>query len=134
LKKAGAEYVQFDEPFLALDLTQEEENGFRQVYSQFKKEFPHLKIILATYFEGLQDHLALAVSLPIHALHIDLVRCPEQLGDVLDTIPASLTLSLGIVDGRNIWKNNFSNSLRIIQQAINKIGRDRVMIAPSCSL
>lgn len=134
LKKAGAEYVQFDEPFLALDLTDEEKNAFKQVYSQLKKEFPHLKLILATYFEGLGDHLTLALSLPIHTLHIDLVRCPEQLDGVLEAIPASLTLSLGIIDGRNIWKNDFSNSLRMIKQAITQIGKDRVMIAPSCSL
>ncbi len=91
-------------------------------------------MIVATYFEGLNDNLSLAVSLPIDVLHIDLVRDPEQLDEVLSTIPDTLSLSLGIVDGRNIWKNDFEKSLQYIRKVINRIGSERVFIAPSCSL
>ncbi len=134
LKEQGAEWVQFDEPFLALDIDEKAKKAYQYVYAEIKKHFPQLKVLVATYFEGLKDNLALAVSLPVKALHIDLVRCPEQLDEVLSAIPAEMTLSLGVVDGRNIWKNDFEQSLVTIDKAVEKLGKDRVLIAPSCSL
>ena len=137
LKKLEAqhvEWVQFDEPFLAMDLTDKAKDAFTYVYKEIRKQFPHLKIIVASYFEGLKDNLTLATSLPVCTLHIDLVRCPEQLEEILTLIPDKMSLSLGVVDGRNIWKNDLQQSLEIITKAINKIGKERVLIAPSCSL
>lgn len=134
LKELGAKWVQFDEPFLAMDLTQDEKEAFKYVYAKINKKFPTLNILVATYFEGLRDNTALAVSLPVTALHIDLVRCPEQLEEVLNSLPQQLKLSLGVIDGRNIWKNDFKNSLDHINKAVQKIGEDRVIISPSCSL
>jgi 5-methyltetrahydropteroyltriglutamate--homocysteine methyltransferase len=117
-----------------MDLSETEKEAFRFAYAEIKRSFPELKTIIATYFGGLKDNLSLATSLPSCALHIDLVRAPEQLDEVLDKVPKHLTLSLGIVDGRNIWKNNYQHSLAMIQKAIKKIGREKLMIAPSCSL
>ena len=134
LKAYGAEWIQFDEPFLALDISDKAKEAYQYVYAEIRKQFPYLKILVATYFEGLKDNLTLALSLPVYALHIDLVRCPEQLDEVLNAIPEQLVLSLGIVDGRNIWKNDFEQSLAIIKKATDKIGSDRLLIAPSCSL
>ncbi|WP_342327451.1 5-methyltetrahydropteroyltriglutamate--homocysteine S-methyltransferase [Pedobacter sp. FW305-3-2-15-E-R2A2] len=134
LKAYGAEWIQFDEPFLALDINDKAKEAYQYVYAEIRKQFPYLKILVATYFEGLKDNLTLALSLPVYALHIDLVRCPEQLDEVLNAIPEQLVLSLGIVDGRNIWKNDFEQSLAIIKKATDKIGSDRILIAPSCSL
>ncbi|WP_265130497.1 5-methyltetrahydropteroyltriglutamate--homocysteine S-methyltransferase [Chryseobacterium oranimense] len=134
LEKHGANWIQFDEPFLGLDLTEKAKEIYQSVYAEIRKQFPDLKFILTTYFEGLKDNLSLAASLPADVLHIDLVRCPEQLEQVLQTIPQTLSLSLGIVDGRNIWKNDFEKSLAFIQTAVSTIGSDRVFIAPSCSL
>ncbi|QIY89737.1 5-methyltetrahydropteroyltriglutamate--homocysteine S-methyltransferase [Chryseobacterium gallinarum] len=134
LEAYGAEYVQFDEPFLALDLNEKTKETYQWVYGEIRKQFPNLKFIVTTYFEGLKDNLSLAVSLPADVLHIDLVRCPEQLDEVLQAIPGTLSLSLGIVDGRNIWKNDFEKSLALIKKAIHEIGPERVLIAPSCSL
>ena len=134
LKTHGAEWIQFDEPFLGLDISDKAKEVYKYVYAEIKKQFPHLKILVATYFEGLKDNLVLATSLPVKALHIDLVRCPEQLDSVLDAIPAHVILSLGVVDGRNIWKNDFEQSLIFIQKAVNKLGSERIFIAPSCSL
>ncbi|KQC00751.1 5-methyltetrahydropteroyltriglutamate--homocysteine S-methyltransferase [Pedobacter sp. Hv1] len=128
------EYVQFDEPFLTLDLTVKEQQAFTFVYKEIRKAFPHLKIILATYFEGLENNLALATTLPISILHIDLVRAPQQLNTVIEALNDQIILSLGLVDGRNIWKNDFEQSLNLIAQAIAQLGEDRVWIAPSCSL
>ncbi|MDN5478573.1 MAG: 5-methyltetrahydropteroyltriglutamate--homocysteine S-methyltransferase, partial [Chryseobacterium sp.] len=134
LENHGAEYIQFDEPFLALDLNEKAKKTYQLIYTEIRKQFPNLKFILATYFDGLKDNLSLAASLPVDVLHIDLVRAPEQLDEVLNTIPQTLSLSLGIVDGRNIWKNDFETSLQFIEKAIHAIGSERVFIAPSCSL
>ncbi|MEO3407467.1 5-methyltetrahydropteroyltriglutamate--homocysteine S-methyltransferase [Mucilaginibacter sp. CAU 1740] len=134
LKALGAEWIQFDEPFLALDIDEKTERVLKDTYKALKKEFPSIKIILATYFEKLGDNTALATSLPVDALHIDLVRAPQQLDEVIAHLPKTTILSLGVVDGRNIWKNDFVNSLGVIKKAIDKIGEDRVWIAPSCSL
>ncbi|KMQ59061.1 5-methyltetrahydropteroyltriglutamate--homocysteine methyltransferase [Chryseobacterium sp. BLS98] len=134
LESHGAGWIQLDEPFLGLDLTEKAKEIYQSAYAEIRKQFPDLKFILATYFEGLKDNLSLAASLPADVLHIDLVRCPEQLDEVLHTIPPTLSLSLGIVDGRNIWKNNFEKSLAFIEKAVNTIGSERVFIAPSCSL
>ncbi|MCT2564165.1 5-methyltetrahydropteroyltriglutamate--homocysteine S-methyltransferase [Chryseobacterium herbae] len=134
LENHGAQWIQFDEPFLGLDLTEKAKEIYQSVYSEIRNQFPELKIIVATYFEGLKDNLSLASSLPVDVLHIDLVRSPEQLDEVLNAIPQTLSLSLGIVDGRNIWKNDFERSLGFIEKAVNTIGSDRVFIAPSCSL
>ncbi|GEO23957.1 5-methyltetrahydropteroyltriglutamate--homocysteine S-methyltransferase [Cyclobacterium qasimii] len=134
LETNGADWVQFDEPFLGLDLNNKEKEAFQFVYQSIRKAFPKLKILLATYFEGLNDNIKLALSLPICALHLDLVRNPAQLEEILLQIPEKLSLSLGLVDGRNIWKNDFNKSLEVISKVINSIGKERIMLAPSCSL
>lgn len=134
LEDEGVEWVQFDEPCLALDLSDKAKEAFKYVYAEIKKQFPHLKTIITSYFEGLKDNLQLAVSLPVCALHIDLVRCAEQLDEVLNSLPENLTLSLGVVDGRNVWKNDLRQSLTLIYKAVSKIGPERIFIAPSCSL
>ncbi|MBB4805679.1 5-methyltetrahydropteroyltriglutamate--homocysteine methyltransferase [Chryseobacterium defluvii] len=134
LQNYGAQWIQFEESFLALDLNEKAKETYEWAYSEIRKQFPDLKFIVTTYFDGLKDNLSLAASLPVDVLHIDLVRCPEQLDEVLSIIPETLSLSLGIVDGRNIWKNDFERSLHFIEKAISKIGSERVFIAPSCSL
>ncbi|MEX2231077.1 MAG: 5-methyltetrahydropteroyltriglutamate--homocysteine S-methyltransferase [Cyclobacteriaceae bacterium] len=134
LDKLHVEWIQFDEPFLSLDLTEKQKKAFEYAYGEIKREFPHIKTILATYFEGLRDNTKLAVSLPVCALHVDLVRDKEQLEKLLPQIPDKLTLSLGVVDGRNIWKNDLAKSLVQIEKAMSIISRERIMIAPSCSL
>ncbi len=134
LEAQNVEWVQFDEPFLALDLSDQAKEAFRFVYAEINKQFPQLKTIVATYFEGLRDNLQLASSLTISALHIDLVRSPQQIDEVLNALPEDVSLSLGVVDGRNIWKNDFRKSLELINKAIDNIGQGRILIAPSCSL
>jgi len=134
LDSLGVEYIQFDEPFLTLDLSEKEKEAYNYTYKQIRKSFPKLKIILATYFEGLGNNLALTTSLPIDVLHVDLVRAPKQLDEIISTLNEKTILSVGIVDGRNIWKNDFENSLEIINSAVDKLGKERVWVAPSCSL
>ncbi len=136
LENLNVEWVQFDEPYLAMDLNQKEKDAFVYAYSEIKKQSPQLKTILANYFECYGDNLKTALSLPVHTLHLDLIRCPSQLDDIFNanSLSANTHLSLGVVDGRNIWKNDFQNSLELINKAVQKIGAERIMIAPSCSL
>ena len=132
LEEKGAEWIQIDEPFLALDLDDKQREAYEKAYEYLAQQ-SNLKILVATYFDGLKDNTPLALNLPVEAIHIDLVRCPEQLDEVLATLPADKQLSLGIVDGRNIWKNNIEQSLAIVKKAIDKLGKERVLISSSCS-
>ena len=134
LQDAGAIYVQIDEPFLVMDLDETTKEAYRKCYGAIRESLPGLKIILTTYFGGLADNAELAVNLPIYAFHLDLVRAPDQLTKVLSMAPESLSFSLGVVDGRNIWKTDYTNTIRLINQAIRLIGETRCFIAPSCSL
>ena len=136
LDDAKAFYVQFDEPCLSLDLTPAEQQVFVKTYQEIKSRFPGLHIILASYFECYGRNLPSVLALPVQTIHLDLVRCPAQLDDILATsfVTTKTRLSLGVVDGRNIWKNDFQQSIYLINKAVEKIGRDRVWIAPSCSL
>jgi 5-methyltetrahydropteroyltriglutamate--homocysteine methyltransferase len=134
LQKAGAEYIQLDEPCLTLDLDETAKQSFLKAYSCLSDECPGINIFLATYFGELGENLPLACSLPVHALHIDLVRGNRQLDEVLTQIPGYMSLSLGLVDGRNIWKNDYSASLALIDRATKTLGEERIWIAPSCSL
>jgi 5-methyltetrahydropteroyltriglutamate--homocysteine methyltransferase len=132
LKAAGAEWVQFDEPFLVTDLTPSQQKTFTAAYTALKAS--GLNILVATYFEALGDNLQTAVNLPVQALHIDLVRAPQQLDAVLNALPADKSLSLGLVDGRNIWRTDLDKALATAEKAVAKLGKERVIIAGSCSL
>ncbi|TRX38532.1 5-methyltetrahydropteroyltriglutamate--homocysteine S-methyltransferase [Flavobacterium sp. ZT3R18] len=136
LQTEGTEWIQFDEPFLALNLTDKERNAVTYVYNEINKKFPSLKIILTNYFDCFGENLDTVLALPVHTLHLDLVRCSSQLDDILESnlLSKDATLSLGVVDGRNIWKNDFKKSLATIKKATAALGKDRIMIAPSCSL
>lgn len=136
LVEAGVNYVQFDEPCLSLNLNKLEQEAISTTYQEISNRFPDLNVILASYFECYGQNLQTVLNLPVETLHLDLVRCPAQLDDILHTdfVQSKSQLSLGLVDGRNIWKNDFQQSLSIIIKAIEKIGAERIWIAPSCSL
>ena len=136
LQSYGAQYIQLDEPCLSLNLTDAEQEVITKTYQEIHDKFPNLHLILASYFECYGQNLQTVINLPVQTIHLDLVRCPLQLDDILatDFIDSKTHLSLGVVDGRNIWKNNFQEVLALIDKAIKKIGADRIWIAPSCSL
>lgn len=131
LKAAGADWVQIHEPILVRDLTEPEAEALRSAYAALAEAGPH--ILLATYFGALGDNLDLACGLPVAGLHVDLVRAPDQLDAVLDRI-GERTLSLGLIDGRNIWRTDLSAALTLATRAVERLGPDRVEVAPSCSL
>ena len=133
LKTVGAEWVQIDEPILALDLDARQREGFVQAYRLLGAVAP--KIMLTSYFGGLQDNLELAARLPVAGLHIDLVRAPDQLDDMLKALMGSpKILSLGLIDGRNVWRSNLADKLELARRATDRLGSDHLQIAPSCSL
>ncbi|MEX5630573.1 MULTISPECIES: 5-methyltetrahydropteroyltriglutamate--homocysteine S-methyltransferase [Pseudomonas] len=131
LADLGVEWVQIDEPILVLDLPQEWKNAFERAYNLIQRD--PLKKLVATYFGGLEENLGLAANLPVDGLHIDLVRAPEQYPTILDRLPAYKVLSLGVVNGRNVWRCDLENALATLQHAHEKLG-DRLWVAPSCSL
>ncbi|MBR0652757.1 5-methyltetrahydropteroyltriglutamate--homocysteine S-methyltransferase [Roseomonas terrae] len=132
LAAAGADWVQIDEPCLVLDLDDRDREMLRLAYAELVKAAPGLKLMLATYFGGLGDNLATALALPVQGLHVDLVRAPEQLDAVVAGARPDLVLSLGVIDGRNIWKADLSAILDRVEPVV-KAGRN-VILAPSCSL
>ncbi|MBC9932407.1 5-methyltetrahydropteroyltriglutamate--homocysteine S-methyltransferase [Chitinophaga qingshengii] len=134
LRNAGADWIQLDEPCLVTDLDPADQLLYQQAYAAIREAFPELKLLLTTYFGALEDNTSLALSLPVNALHIDLVRAPEQLETILTDFPETMQLSLGVVDGRNIWKNDYTASLALINRAVQALGQERVILGTSCSL
>lgn len=131
LAAQGVEWVQIDEPILSLDLPQEWKNAFERAYHIL--QYSPLKKLVATYFGGLEDNLGLAVGLPVDGLHIDAVRAPEQLAAVLDRLPTYKVLSVGLVNGRNVWRCELEQALEQLQVAQQRFG-DNLWVAGSCSL
>lgn len=134
LQKQGAEWVQLDEPALCLDLTPEQRAAFATAYKQLRDAAPGLKFLLATYFGDLRDNISTACQLPVDAFHFDAVRAPHELDRLLAELPATMQLSLGVVDGRNIWRNDFESSLKLLRKAVKAVGNERLVVSPSCSL
>jgi 5-methyltetrahydropteroyltriglutamate--homocysteine methyltransferase len=131
LAAQGVEWVQIDEPILTLDLPQAWKNAFERAYHIL--QYSPLKKLVATYFSGLQDNLGLAVGLPVQGLHIDAVRAPDQLLHVLDRLPTYKILSVGLVNGRNVWRCELEPVLAQLQAAQERFG-DNLWVSSSCSL
>ncbi|KAI9714351.1 MAG: methionine-synthesizing 5- methyltetrahydropteroyltriglutamate--homocysteine methyltransferase [Bogoriella megaspora] len=136
LHKAGAETVQIDEPILVFDLLPKVKDAFKPAYERLAalgNKSP--KLVLATYFGDIIHNFDVLPALQsLYAIHIDLVRNPEQLDSVIKQLGPNQTLSLGVVDGRNIWKTNFKKAIEVVESAIQKLGKDRVIVATSSSL
>lgn len=131
LAARGVEWVQIDEPVLVLDLPQAWKNAFERAYNLIQRE--PLKKLVATYFGGLEDNLGLAAGLPVDGLHIDLVRAPGQYPTILDRLPAYKVLSLGLVNGRNVWRCDLEKAQEVLAHAHERLG-EWLWVAPSCSL
>ena len=129
LRHAGAAWIQIDEPILVTDLRPDQRQALERAYARLAEAGP--KLMLTTYFGALDDNLATVVGLPVAGLHVDLVRAPEQLGAILATWPADRLLSLGIVDGRNVWRAD----LPALLDRLEPVAKTRdIVLAPSCSL
>ncbi len=134
LADAGATWVQMDEPALGLDLTSEQLTAFETAYSRLAAAAPSLSVMLTTYFSDLRENTGAALALPVQGVHLDLVRGRSDLAPVLAELSAGKTLSLGLVDGRNVWKADLAGAIETARTAVAVLGGNRVVIAPSCSL
>jgi 5-methyltetrahydropteroyltriglutamate--homocysteine methyltransferase len=135
MAEAGAAWVQVDEPCLATDLPAGAGDAYALAFRALADAAPGLDLLLATYFGGLRENLPLAFSLPVSGVHLDLARDPGQLDGALDLARAEQWLSLGVVDGRNVWRADLRGALGRLQGAARRRGSAaRLMVAPSCSL
>ncbi len=134
LAAAGADWVQIDEPCLCLDLDAATESRYRDAYAELRATASLPKLLLASYFGGLGPNLDLALSLGVAGIHLDLVRAPEQLEVFLARQVPGIRVSLGLVDGRNVWRTDLTWARQRVDAAVQALGAERIEIAPSCSL
>ena len=134
LAAAGANWVQLDEPCLVADLSPSAQTALESSYERLAMAAGSLNLLLATYFGGLGDALPLVMALPVKAVHLDLVRGPEQLERALGLASPDQRLSLGLLNGRDVWRDDLAAALSLAERAADQLGPDRLMIAPSCSL
>ncbi|CEP11738.1 hypothetical protein [Parasitella parasitica] len=132
LEAAGAEWVQIDEPALVLDLPDSVKAAFEEAYKTINAA-TSINTLVAAYFGRVEANISGLIP-HVNGVHLDLVRAPEELDAILPQLNNSQVLSLGLVDGRNIWINNLAKSIELGQKAIAALGKERVFVAPSCSL
>jgi 5-methyltetrahydropteroyltriglutamate--homocysteine methyltransferase len=125
-------WVQIDEPILATDLSEDAAQFFRKAYRHLGTV--PIKLMLTTYFDRLAENLSLVVDANATGLHIDVVRAPQQIEEVLGILKPQQILSVGCVEGRNIWLTNFAEASALLARAVEVLGAGRVIVAPSCSL
>ncbi len=134
LAGAGAEWVQIDEPVLGLDLDATQRGAFGRVYQELHDAERAFRVVLTTYFTVLRDNLPTALALAVSALHLDAISDPTQVNEAIAAAPDSLALSLGVIDGRNVWRTDLEPTLRTLEAAKRLLGPDRLLVGPSCSL
>jgi 5-methyltetrahydropteroyltriglutamate--homocysteine methyltransferase len=122
---------QLDEPVLVTELEPDWQTAFKKAYDTLANS--PIKLLLASYFGSLQDNLNLACDLPIDGLHIDAVNAKDEVQLVINSLPDNKVLSLGVVNGRNIWKTDLSATLLWLEPIHQQL-QDRLWLAPSCSL
>lgn len=131
LAAQGVQWVQIDEPVLVTELDADWQHAFNLAYHHLKAS--RLKILLATYFGELGDNKYLAANLPVAGLHIDATTGRDDVQQLLGLLPPHKVLSLGVINGRNIWKTDLASVLDWLEPLAERLG-DRLWIAPSCSL
>ena len=131
IETKGVSWVQIDEPILALDLPAEWRDALPKTLASLSST--PLKILLASYFDNIEQHLPALANSPVAGVHIDAVRAPEQVAAFVRDLPAHQVLSLGVVNGRNIWANDLNQSLAVVQNARAQRG-EHLWVGSSCSL
>jgi len=133
LKKFGAEWIQVDEPILSLDLENNLKKKFINTYNILSKDSP--KILLTSYFASAYPNYDLLKNISVNGIHFDLVNTEDKdLNKILQNFPKNKFFSAGLVNGRNIWKNNLLKSIQVIKKIKRKVSSDRLIISSSCSL
>lgn len=127
----GVEWVQIDEPILVTELDVSWQQAFKNAYFLLNKA--PVKLLLTSYFGELKENLHLACELPVAGLHIDAINAYDEIKQVVDWLPAHKILSLGVINGRNIWKTDLNATLDWLEPLQARL-KDRLWLAPSCSL
>jgi len=131
LANAGIEWVQIDEPILVTELDAVWQGAFDRAYQHLSD--CRVKLLLATYFGELAENLCLAANLPVAGLHVDAVNGRNDVEPLIEQLPADKVLSLGVINGRNIWKTDLNTVLDWLEPIAQQLG-ERLWLAPSCSL
>lgn len=131
LAEQGIEWVQIDEPILVTELSPTWINAIERAY-QFFKETP-IKILLATYFGSLKENLKTLCQLPVQGIHIDAINAQPEITQAIEWLAKDQVLSLGVINGRNIWKTDLTRTLDWLEPLADTL-QDRLWLAPSCSL
>jgi len=131
LAAEGVAWVQVDEPILVTELSAEWRRAFTTAYDRLRSA--RVNLMVASYFGPLQENAPLAAGLPVAGLHVDAVNDRDGVLDLLNMLGASKVLSLGVVNGRNIWKTDLTAVLDWLEPLAARLG-ERLWIAPSCSL
>lgn len=131
LANAGVDWIQIDEPILAIDIAQEWVDAFVPTYQELA--ITGTRIIIGTYFASVAEYLNLLKTLPVNGVHIDCVRAPEQLAEFANAWPENKVLSVGLIDGRNVWRANLRETIDLLAPIATQLGNN-LWIAPSCSL
>ncbi len=135
LAAGGARWVELDEPILALDLPEAWVEAARAAYARLAAGAPRPRILLAAYFGPLAENLRAAAELPVDGLHLDAVRGRADVrgAAALAAAASGKVLSLGVVDGRNVWRTDLAAALDSLEPVHDRLG-ERLWLAPSCSL
>jgi len=132
LRLAGATWIQIDEPMLCMELPEGAYQAYQYAYEKLAQE--NLSVLLTTYFSNISENLKLALNLPVQGIHLDLVNGLDDLQETLNHLPANMYLSAGVIDGHNIWRTNLQKTINLLDDISEKIGPERLIVAPSCSL
>jgi 5-methyltetrahydropteroyltriglutamate--homocysteine methyltransferase len=133
LAAEGADWVQIDEPILTTNTTPAIRAALRTAYTAIRRAVPGIRVMLTTYFGDLGDDLDTVLGLPVAGVHLDLARGPGQLKRALAAARPGLVLSLGVIDGRNVWRADLPENLDRIEPAARE-RPGRIEVASSCSL
>ncbi|MBY4675807.1 5-methyltetrahydropteroyltriglutamate--homocysteine S-methyltransferase [Marinobacterium arenosum] len=131
LTERGIDWLQIDEPALVLELDDAWQQGYREAYRTLAETPP--KLLLTTYFGSLADNFALAASLPVAGFHLDALRGGDEYLQLAGQLADDQVLSVGAIDGRNIWKSDLTALRERLQPLATALG-DRLWLSSSCSL
>jgi len=127
-------FIQIDEPIFAKDNETKTLSLIKHTYDKLCTQSKNLKIIVTTYFEHSNEATQILVNTPIWGLGLDFVHAKTNL-QALDFLKNSgKKLIAGVVDGRNIWKNNMQTTLLLLEQIAQTIKKEDIIVSSSCSL
>ena len=133
LREMEVKWIQLDEPFLSMDLDELGEDAYQQLFNRFNSHHGRPKVMLTTYFGDLSANRKLIAASPFEGLHVDMTNC-SQPENVLASIQEGQMVSLGLINGRNIWKNDLTMTLNTVKEIYERFHFENIVVSPSCSM